>query len=69
MSETVTIKQVYSKLNQIEEKMITREQLSEYLETFAVMTNPETVEGIKKSRDDIRFGRIRAVTSVKDILR
>lgn len=59
MPETITVKDVYNKISEMEKKMITKDELSEYLETFEVMSNPETMESIRKSREDIKKGRVK----------
>ena len=69
MQETISMKDVYNKIVELEEKMITKEELSGYLETFEIMSNPETMESIMASRDDIRKGRIKKINSVKDMLK
>jgi PHD/YefM family antitoxin component YafN of YafNO toxin-antitoxin module len=68
MPETITVKHVYDKISEMEKKMITKEELSEYLETFEVMSNPETMESIRKSREDIKKGRVKKIENVKEIL-
>jgi hypothetical protein len=68
MAQAISTKQIYDKLSVIEQKMITEEKLSEYLETFEILSNPETMESIKNSREDIRKGRIKKISSVKDML-
>lgn len=39
--ETVTIKDVYDKIAEIEKRMITKEELYGYLETFEILSNLE----------------------------
>lgn len=68
MPETITVKDVYDKISEMEKKMITKEELSEYLETFEVMSNPETMESIRKSREDIKKGRVKKIENVKEML-
>jgi len=68
MPETITIKDVYDKVSEIEDRMITKEKLSEYLETFEVMSNPETMDSMRKSREDIKKGNVKKVESVKEML-
>lgn len=68
MAQAISLKQVYEKLKVIEEKMITEQKLSEYLETIEIISNSDTMDSIKKSREDISKGRIKKISSVKDIL-
>jgi len=49
--------------------MITKEELSEYLETFEVLSNPETIESIRRSREDIKNGRFKKIENVHDMLK
>ena len=68
MTQTVSIKQVYEKLKEIESKMVYEQKLSDYLETFEVLSNPETMKSIRASREDIKNGKVRKINSVKDML-
>lgn len=68
MTQAISTKQLYEKLNVIEQKMITEEKLSEYLETFEIMSNQETMNSIRGSREDIRKGKVKGISSVKDML-
>ena len=68
MPETITINEVYNKISQIERNMLSKDELIEYLETFEIMSNPQTRESIRKSREDIKKGRFKRVESVHDML-
>jgi hypothetical protein len=68
MAETITIKNVYDELKKIEETMATKQELEEYLESFGILSNQETMESIKRSREDIKNRRVRKITSVADML-
>ncbi len=67
-AETITINDVYSKISKIEKKMLTKEELLGYLETFEIMSNSETMESIRKSREDIKKGRFKKIENVHDML-
>ena len=45
------------------------ELLPEYLETFEIMSNPETMKSIRQSKEDIKEGRVKRISSVQDMLK
>ncbi len=67
MAETVTMNKIYDELKQIEKKMVTKEEMESILETVEIMSNPDTMEQIRQSEEDIQAGRIKEVKSVRDI--
>lgn len=67
MTETVTLDKVYKELKLIEEKMLTKEEMERILETIAVLSNENTMEQIRQSEEDIKFGRIKEIKSVREI--
>ena len=67
MTESITMNTVYKELKLIEQKMVTKEELDRLLETLEIMSNPNTMEQIRESEEDIRLGRIKEIKSVKDI--
>ncbi len=67
MAQTVTISDVYAELKVIAKKMVTKEELAQALETIEILANPQTIEQIKESEQDIRRGRVREIKSVRDI--
>ena len=68
MTESVTIQEVYEALKRIEEKMVTREDLDALVDSVEILSNPKTMDALRKSDQDIRAGRVKEVTSVKDLL-
>ena len=48
--------------------MATKQELEEYLETFGILSNQETMESIKRSREDIKCGRVKKITGVANML-
>jgi antitoxin YefM len=68
MPELVTIQDVYETLKRIEQKMVTREELETLIDSVEILNNPKTMEALHKSDQDIEAGRVREVTSVKDLL-
>jgi CBS-domain-containing membrane protein len=68
MPELVTIKDVYEALKRIEEKMVTREDVEALIDSIEILSNPKTMEALHKSDQDIKAGRVKEVTSVKELL-
>jgi hypothetical protein len=68
MSSGVTIEQVYQEIKKIREDMVKREDLEALVDTIEILSNPASVQAIKKSDRDIRQGRVKTITSVDDLL-
>jgi len=68
MSESVTIQDVYKALKRVEEKMVTRGDLEALVDSVEILSNPKTMEALRKSDLDIKTGRVKEVTSVDDLL-
>jgi len=68
MAESITIREVYKELKKMEEKMVTREDLEALIDTVEIISNPKTMKALRKSDQDIKTGRVKKVTSVKDLL-
>jgi hypothetical protein len=68
MHESVTIQEVYEALKRVEEKMVTREDIEELVDSVEILGNPKTMEALRKSEEDIKAGRVKEVTSVDDLL-
>jgi PHD/YefM family antitoxin component YafN of YafNO toxin-antitoxin module len=49
-------------------KTLFKQKLKEYLETLGILSNPETMKSIKRSREDIKKGRVRKVANVSEML-
>ena len=69
MPEVVTIQDIYEALKRIEEKMVTREDVEALIDSIEILSNPETMEALHESDHDIKAGRVREITSVKELLR
>ena len=67
MPETITIGKVYDELKIIERKMVTKDEMERIIDTIEILSNPDTMEQIRQSEEDIKAGRIKAVKSVCDI--
>jgi hypothetical protein len=68
MSGSITIQEVYEALKRIEEKMVTRDDIDALVDSVEILSNPKTMEALRKSDQDIKAGRVKEVTSVKDLL-
>jgi len=68
MHESVTIQDVYEALKRVEEKMVTREDIEALIDSVEILSNPKTMEALRKSEEDIKAGRVKEVTSVEDLL-
>lgn len=68
MSPGVTIDKVYQEIKKIRETMVRREDLEPLIDTIEILSNPETMEIIKRSESDISCGRVKEISSVDDLL-
>ena len=68
MHESVTIQDVYEALKRVEEKMATREDIEALVDSVEILSNPKTMEALRKSEEDIKAGRVKEITSVEDML-
>ena len=67
MEKTLNLEEVYNKLKIIEQSMITKRELDSALESIMVYSNEDTMRQIEESKKDIEFGKIKKISSVKDI--
>ena len=68
MSSGVTIEEVYQEIKKIRADMVKREDLEALVDTVEILSNPATMEIIKKSDRDIRQGKVKTITSIDDLL-
>lgn len=68
MTDSVTIEDVYQELKRVEEKMVTREDIEALVDSVEILSNPKTMEALRKSDLDIKAGRVKEVTSVDGLL-
>lgn len=68
MTNSITIEDVYQELKRMEEKMVTREDIEALIDSVEILSNPKTMEVLRKSDQDIKAGRVREVNSVADLL-
>ncbi len=67
MTQTIDMSNIYEELKRIEKIMVTKAEMNRFLETFAVMSNEDTMGQIRQSEQDIIAGRIKKVTSTADL--
>ena len=67
METAVNLGDIYKKLQMIERSMVTKAELNRALETVMIETNEDTMRQINGSEKDIKEGRTKKITSVKDI--
>ncbi len=68
MAGSITIEDVYQELKAIEKKMVTREDLEALIDSVEILSNPKTMEALRKSDLDIKEGRVKEVSSVEELL-
>ncbi len=68
MTESITIEDVYQELKAIERKMVTREDLEALIDSVEILSNPKTMEALRKSDLDIKEGKVKEVSSVEELL-
>ena len=65
--ETESLGKVFESLQKIEESMVTKNEMNRFFETFEILSNPETMDQILESENDISAGRVKKINSVRDI--
>ena len=68
MADAISLKQVYDELKNVEKKMVTKKEIESLIDTMGIMGNPETMKQIAESMQDIKHGKVKEVSSVKDLL-
>ncbi len=68
MAGSITIEDIYQELKAIERKMVTREDLEALIDSVEILSNPKTMEALRKSILDIKEGRVKEVSSVEELL-
>jgi len=67
MEQPINLEILYNQLKRIEREMITRREISNFLETLAVLSNPQTMKQINSSEKDILRGHVKEINSVSDL--
>lgn len=68
MENAQKMERLSQKVREIEATMVTRKQLAGILETIEILSDKEAVEKIRQGERDIEEGRVKEITSVKDLL-
>ena len=68
MAETISIKRVYNELKKMEKEMVTKKEMVSLINTIGIMSNPKTMKQVAESMGDIKHGRVKEVSSVKDLM-
>ncbi len=68
MTESITIEDVYHELKTIERNMVTKEDLAALIDSVEILSNPRTMEALRRSDMDIKEGRVKEVSSVEELL-
>ncbi len=74
MTETITINKIefeniIESLSYLRKNSVTKQDMENYIETIEILSNPKTMKSIKKSREDIKMGRIKKVNSFDELLK
>ncbi len=48
--------------------MVTKKEIESLIDTIGIMSNPKTMKQIAKSMEDIKHGRVKEISSVKDLI-
>ncbi len=64
----VSMEDIYDELKRIEQTMATKEDVEALVDTWEISQNPETVRRIQESEKAIAEGKVKEVTSVRDML-
>ena len=67
MERTINLNELYMKIKQIEQAMVTKSELNTAIETIAVLSNEDTVRQIGLSEKDILTGKVKKISSVNEI--
>ena len=67
MEKTINLEEMYNKLKMIEQTMVTKKELDSTIESFMIYSNENTMKQINKSEKDIKDGRVKKISSTKDI--
>lgn len=65
---SLTMQEIYNKLLPIEENMVTKSQMESFIDTIEILSDHETMHALIKSEDDIKEGRIKRISGVRDLI-
>ena len=67
MEKMIGLQEVYEKLRAIERSMVTKKEIESALESVMVYSNDDTMRQIEESEKDVKSGKVKKISSVKDI--
>jgi formylmethanofuran dehydrogenase subunit E-like metal-binding protein len=62
------LKRSNKEVKKIRADMVHREYLEALADTVEIISNPATMQLIRKSDEDIQYGRVKEISSVDDLL-
>ena len=68
MAHTTTLENLKQEIKKLKEAMVTKQELESWLETMAILSNPETMKQIEASEQDVREGRFTEINSIYELL-
>ncbi|MEK6961629.1 MAG: hypothetical protein AABX47_10785 [Nanoarchaeota archaeon] len=68
MTETATLQDVYNEIIELKQRMVSKEEVENLLETVEILHNPKTMSQVKASEADIKGGRTKPINNMKDLL-
>ena len=67
MEQPINLESLYNQLKRIENAMITRREIDNFLETIAVLSNSSTMKQINSSEKEILGGHVKEINSASDL--
>lgn len=68
MTTEVSLNKVYEEIRNVEKNMATKKQVESLVDSVEVLSNPDTMKQLADSAKDIKVGKVKEVSSVKDLL-
>ncbi len=68
MTHTITLNELQEEIKMMRKTMVTKQELESWLETMAILSNPETMKQIEASEQDVRKGRFTEINSIYELL-
>lgn len=65
--ETINPTDINDRLNQIEQSMVTKDELNSVIETISILSNSDTMRQIRESEEEISNNDFREINSVEEI--
>ena len=67
MDQQINFNKIFKELKKIEQSMVTRNEMSRFIETLEILSNPDTMQQIRDSEKDISLGNIKEINSASDL--